>query len=261
MANQYGTVITTEGAAKIAACVLQGTKLSISQAAAGDGGGAYYLPTPDMAALKNETWRGDIASAEISVTTPNMIDVKMVIPDDVGGFIIREMALFDEEGVMIAICNTPDTEKVAISGGVSGQLTMLMHIVVADASVIQFIINPSLDTIGRDDLDAAILNHNASSTCHADIRQLALNSVQQGDVYTKAESDALRSEAIAAHDAAETAHPPLQVRLTGLDSRLQTLELKYGADVTGNSFEVTFESLAGVTVTGVWNEAYARVEF
>jgi len=261
MAEQYGTVITTEGASKIAACVLQGTKMSIAQAAAGDGGGAYYLPTPDMAALKNETWRGDIASAELSVLTPNMIDVKIVIPDDVGGFIIREMALFDEDGVMIAICNTPATEKVAITGGVSGQLTMVMHIVVADASVIQFIINPSLDTIGRDDLDAAILNHNASSTCHADIRQLALNSVQQGDVYTKTESDTQISDAIAAHNAADDAHPPLQVHFTELDSRLLTLELKYGADVTGNSFEVAFTSLTDVAITGVWNEAYGRVEF
>ena len=49
--------------------------------------------------------------------------------------------------------------------------------------------------------------------------------------------------------------------LSGLDSRLSVLELKYGTNVTGNSFEVTFGTLTGVVVTGVWNETYARIEF
>ena len=261
MANKYGTIITTAGAALIADCILNGTALVISQAAAGDGGGAYYEPIVSQPALVNECWRGGIASAQINAETPNMLDVKVVIPDDVGGFVVRELGLYSEAGELIAICNTPDTEKVAISGGVSGKLTMVMHIVVADASVMEFVINPSLDAISQEELDAALSEHNASATCHADIRALALNSVQQGDVYTKSESDTLRADAITEHNNDATAHPAIQVTLTGLDSRLTSLELKYGTNVTGNSFEVTFTNLTGLVVTGVWNEAYARIEF
>lgn len=257
----YGTIITTEGSSIIADCILNGEKLLIAEAAAGDGNGAYYVPTVDQTALKNEKWRGDIASAELSALSPNMIDVKVVIPDDVGGFTIREMALFDNEGTMIAVCNTPDTQKVAISGGVSGKLTMLMHIIVADTSVMEFTITPTLDTVSQEELEAAISEHNASSTCHADIRALALNSVQQGDVYTKAESDELLEDTLTEHNADTEAHAPIQVAMAGIDSRLTTLELKYGTDVTGNSFEVTFENLSNVVVTGVWNETYARIEF
>lgn len=135
--RKYGTIITEAGAALIADCILQGTKLPITQAAAGDGGGAYYQPTVEQSGLKNEKWRGEIAKADMSPLSPNMIDVKIVMEDEVGGFTIREMGLFDDEGTMIAVCNTPDTEKVSISGGVSGKLTMLMHIVVADASVLE----------------------------------------------------------------------------------------------------------------------------
>lgn len=63
------------------------------------------------------------------------------------------------------------------------------------------------------------------------------------------------------HNTDETSHPDIRVDLSGLDSRLSVLELKYGTNVTGNSFEVTFGTLTGVVVTGVWNETYARIEF
>jgi len=257
----YGTKITTQGSALIAACIVNGTKLPISKAAAGDGNGAYYEPTVDQTTLKRELWRGDIASAAVNATTSNMIDVKIVIGDSVGNFTVREMALFDDDGNMIAVCNTPDTEKVDISAGVSGKLTMLMHIIVADASVLEFTITPSLDTVTADDLAAAIAEHNASSTCHADIRELALNSLQQGDAYTKAESDALLASGISTHNSNTEAHPSILSTISGLDGRLKTLELKYGTNVTGQSFEVTFASLTGLVVTGVWNKTYARLEF
>lgn len=257
----YGTIITTAGAAIIAECILNGEKLNIKEAAAGDGGGAYYVPTVDQTGLINEKWRGDIANAERSASTPNMIDVKIVIDNDVGGFTVREMGLFDEDGTLIAVCNTPDTEKVTIEGGISGKLTMVMHIIVADASVVTFTINPSLDTVSKAELDAALSEHNTGSTSHSDLRAALLNKMDNGAAYTKAQSDTLRAEAISAHNAASDAHPSTLVAITGLDSRLTTLELKYGSDVTGNSFEVTFVNLTGVEVAGIWNEELARIEF
>lgn len=140
--KNYGTVITTAGAALIAKCILNGGKVNIKTAAAGDGGGEYYEPTVAQTALRGKKWEGDVASAAVSITNANMIDVKITIDDSVGGFTIREMGLFDDDGTLIAICNTPDTEKVSTDGGVSGKLTMIMHIVVADASVVSFTITP-----------------------------------------------------------------------------------------------------------------------
>lgn len=132
----------------------------------GDGDGAYYQPTVDQMELKNKKWEGEIASATISTTTANMIDVKIIVPADVGGFIVREAAIYSDDGTMVAVCNTPDTEKVAIDEGVSGKLTLLMHLIVADTSVLQFVINPSLDTVSEDDLAAAIDAHNEDPEAH-----------------------------------------------------------------------------------------------
>ena len=107
----------------------------------------------DQTELVAELWRGPIVSAVQNPAVPNMLDVKIVIDDSVGNFVCREMGLFSEDGELIAICNTPDTEKVAISTGVDGRLTMVMHIVVADASVLEFTIIPALDVVSREDLE------------------------------------------------------------------------------------------------------------
>ena len=205
-------------------------------------GGEYYEPTVAQPALRGKKWEGDVASAAVSTTNANMIDVKITIDDSVGGFTIREMGLFDDDGTLIAICNTPDTEKVAISTGVDGRLTMLMHIVVVDSSVLEFTITPSLDTVSPEDLEEAIAEHNTDPASHPDIRQDITDTVDD-------------------HNTDETSHPDIRVDLSGLDSRLSVLELKYGTNVTGNSFEVTFGTLTGVVVTGIWNETYARIEF
>jgi uncharacterized protein YlxW (UPF0749 family) len=85
--------------------------------------------------------------------------------------------------------------------------------------------------------------------------------MQQGDAYTKDESDQAISEAIAAHNGSSTAHPALQVNMTSLESRIKTLELKFGTSVTGSGFEITFTDLSQLVVTGVWNVEFARVEF
>lgn len=240
--KRYGTKITAVGAAHITACVLAGTKLKITQAAAGDGGGGYYVPTVDQTELVGELWRGPIVSAVQNPAVPNMLDVKIVIDDSVGNFVCREMGLFSEDGELIAVCNTPDTEKVAISAGVDGRLTMVMHIVVADASVLEFTIIPALDVVSREDLERAISEHNTDPAAHEDIRQAITDAVE-------------------AHDNAADVHPELQNAVGGIDARLAVLELKYGTNITGNSFTVTFAALTGLVVTGVWNETYQRVEF
>ena len=107
----------------------------------------------------------------------------------------------------------------------------------------------------------SIALHNASGSSHADIRLLALNSMQVGDAYTKEESDARIASGVSTHNANTEAHPSILSGISGLDSRLTTLELKYGTNVTGNSFSISFANLTGLVVTGVWNKNYARIEF
>lgn len=144
--RRYKTLVTDIGSAKMTGAVLSGGKVNIVAAAVGDGGGSYYLPTADMTALVREVWRGGIAGKEINSRSSNMLDVKFVLPGTVGGFTVRECALFDDEGDMIAVCNVPDTEKVVIEDGVAAALTVLMHIVMTNSDALTFTLDPTVDT-------------------------------------------------------------------------------------------------------------------
>ena len=46
-----------------------------------------------------------------------------------------------------------------------------------------------------------------------------------------------------------------------LTSRVKLLEMILSTDVSGNPYYVTFESISGLSVTGVWNQANGRIEF
>ena len=67
--------------------------------------------------------------------------------------------------------------------------------------------------------------------------------------------------AIAVHDADENAHPYIRGLCAGIDARLSLIELMYATDVSGNPFTVTFNTLDGLVVEGVWNQSQARLEF
>lgn len=167
--KRYGTIITNKGEALIAKCILNGTALPITTAAAGDGGGEYYEPAADQTALRGECWRGEIAGFALNEHVPNMLDIKIIIDDEAGGFTVREMGLFTDDGVMIAVCNIPDTEKTAITDGVPGQLIMQMHIIVSNTSAVKIIFNPSLDTVNSEQLGNSIKKHNYDENAHAEL--------------------------------------------------------------------------------------------
>lgn len=66
---------------------------------------------------------------------------------------------------------------------------------------------------------------------------------------------------IAAHNADPEAHPALRGALAGLEAKISALDLRYNTDVSGNPFTVTFDSLEGLAVEGVWNTPQRRIEF
>ena len=185
----YKTLVTAAGKAKIAAAVAGGTLVNVTEAAVGDGGGSYYFPTEDMTELKNEVWRGAIASKEVNMDSPNMTDVKVVIPADVGGWTIREAGIFDEDGTMICVCNLPDAEKVIISTGASGTLTLVMHLVITDADHVQFFIDPTMDIVTAGDVERMIKVHNEDITAHGIQRSEVKPLLAAGDHIIVADSE------------------------------------------------------------------------
>ena len=86
---------------------------------------------------------------------------------------------------------------------------------------------------------------------------MALGSVHVGRANSKvqmAETEKLINSAVADHNSAVNAHFDIRANIRAIELRLTT-------NVTKNPFSVTFGSLDGLTVTGVWNTDLARIEF
>jgi len=62
------------------------------------------------------------------------------------------MGLFDEAGTLIAICNTPDTQKVKISDGVVHELALSMEIALSNTDGIELVIDPNVIVATKKDI-------------------------------------------------------------------------------------------------------------
>ena len=162
MELEYYAILTEIGTAAIANATVLGQKIALTQFAVGDGGGSYYRPTKEMTALKGEKWRGEINSYEVDSSNPDLINVKAVIPAMVGGFTIREMGLFDKEGRLIAISNTPDSVKITTDSGAIKEMEMVMELLVSNANIVSIQVNPTVSIATKKDIE----QHNESANAH-----------------------------------------------------------------------------------------------
>ena len=153
MENTYFAIVTDSGTKKMFEALNEEKKVSIAEFAVGDGGGAAYSPTKEMEALKNEVWRGSVKSCYVSEESENLLITESVIPSDVGGFTIREMGIFDTEGTLIAICNTPETQKVRVTDGVVHELVLSMEIALSNTENVELIVDPAVVTATKKDIE------------------------------------------------------------------------------------------------------------
>lgn len=152
MSNRFFSVITDLGNQKLAQATINNTKVNITHFACGDGNGGYYTPSSNMLALKNEVWRGAVTSCEISPTNPKIITISSIIPSNVGDFFVREMAVFDNEGAMIAICNAPETEKTGVSSGVVFEMSVELEIEVSNSGAVELVVDGTVVAATKEDV-------------------------------------------------------------------------------------------------------------
>lgn len=151
--QEFYTLVTDVGGAAIANATILGQKVSITNFAVGDGAGNYYTPTSKMTELKREVWRGKPTSVEIDPQNANIMVISTVIPAEIGGFTIREMGLFSEDGKLIAVSNCPDLQKVTLDTGVASELALTMQIAVSNTETIEFKVDPTVIIATKADVE------------------------------------------------------------------------------------------------------------
>ncbi|ENC8247929.1 phage tail protein [Shigella flexneri] len=138
MSTAYKTVVTDKGAERITAALLpDGEKLKITHFAVGDGNGSTPTPTASQTALVHEVYRGEVSNIHADGDSTTRIVVEGIIPAGQGGFWVREIGLYDDKGVLIAVCSAPERYKPMPTEGATSVLNCQMHVVVSNTSAIQ----------------------------------------------------------------------------------------------------------------------------
>ncbi|MEA4464597.1 phage tail protein, partial [Klebsiella pneumoniae] len=82
------------------------------------------VPTREFTGLVNELYRAPLNRVVIADQAKNVIRTEMIMLPEVGGFWLREAALYDDDGVCLAIASIPPSYKPLLNQG-AGRLQAL----------------------------------------------------------------------------------------------------------------------------------------
>ncbi len=167
MDNEFYTLLTDRGMAKIASALADKKQLHLQKMAVGDGGGQYYEPTASQAKLRHEVWRGEMNTLTVAPNNPNWLIAELVLPEDVGGWYVREVGVFDDEGELIAIGKFPESYKPLLPGGCGKQVCIRLIMEVSNTTAVTLTVDPSIVLATRDYVDVRLDEHE-HSTNHPD---------------------------------------------------------------------------------------------
>ncbi|EAB3063670.1 phage tail protein [Salmonella enterica] len=163
MSAKFKTVITTAGAAKLAAATVPGgKKINLNVMAVGDGGGKLPVPDAGQTQLVNEVWRHTLNKISQDNRYSNYIVAELVIPPEVGGFWMRELGLYDDEGTLIAVANMAESYKPELAEGSGRAQTCRMVIIVSSVESVALSIDSTMVMATQDYVDDRLAEHEKS---------------------------------------------------------------------------------------------------
>ncbi|EDD3438987.1 tail fiber protein [Salmonella enterica] len=163
MSTKFKTVITTAGADKLAAATMPGgKKINLNVMAVGDGGGKLPDPDAGQTQLVNEVWRHTLNKISQDNRYSNYIVAELVIPPEVGGFWMRELGLYDDEGTLIAVANMAESYKPELAEGSGRAQTCRMVIIVSSVESVALSIDSTMVMATQDYVDDRLAEHEKS---------------------------------------------------------------------------------------------------
>ncbi|MCZ0821073.1 phage tail protein [Dickeya solani] len=188
MTTKYFALLTTTGAALLANATALGRQLQITQMGLGDGGGTLPTPDPAQTRLTNERRRAPLNSLNVDPANTSQIIAEQVIPEDEGGWWIREIGLYDAAGNLIAVANCPETYKPQLQEGSGRVQTVRMILIVSSTDAVTLKIDPSVVLATRAYTDSKT----AEAKVYADAQ--ASGAKSEAKAYADAQVSAAKSE-------------------------------------------------------------------
>src|SRR5471030_304612 len=185
----FKSVVTKLGQARIAAAIQSGKDINITHMAVGDGGGKPTRRSSDLTKLIKETYRTKLNSLKLDAKNANWIIAEAIISASVGGFWMREMGLYADDGALIAVCNMAETYKPTLAEGSVRTQTLRMVITVTDTSAVSLTMDDTLIIATEEYVNDLLAAHEKSRN-HPDGTLTAKGFVQLNSA-TNSTSEAL----------------------------------------------------------------------
>ncbi|UVL42384.1 phage tail protein [Pseudomonas sp. B21-040] len=184
----FGGMLTTLGAAKKTNCDALGMPWEPSHMLIGDANGTDPVPDPSQTKLINQVHRAQLNQLRVSPTDSNVLIAEVVLPPEVGGWWMRELALEDKDGVFSAVANLAPSYKPLLAQGSGRNQVVRMHIITNGTANIQLKIDPSVVLATRDYVDRSV---NAGTAFTSVSSSRTLKPTEMGFVLIDASAGAL----------------------------------------------------------------------
>lgn len=176
--QRFYSILTTRGAEKLAQAN-RDQKIIFKHLAVGDGHGREYQPDSSQTSLVHETYRAEIESLYVDKVRPNCIVCEHRIPTGIGGWTIREVGIFDNDGDLIAVGNFPATYKPALVDNAHRVQVMRLVVQVSAVDCVEIRVDDSVAFATLDYTQDQLNQHNNESNPHPQYMQHdALNQMQ-----------------------------------------------------------------------------------
>ena len=170
MSQRYFSVWTQAGLALRAQAIATGKPLILKYMGVGDGGAndGSEPPTPNalQTALKNEKHRQQINESGLSPTDPNQTIFAIVVALEIGGFWVKELGLYSEDGTLVAVGSMPPSYKATVAEGSPSDIQFTMILLEASAEIVQVIIDPTAVLATKAYVSQMFLAHETSANPH-----------------------------------------------------------------------------------------------
>ena len=149
---QYTAVFTTYGTQLLAKAIANNKPITVTHFAVGDGNGNAVTVNASQERLVNEKYRATISAVSLDPRNNKQVVFELTIPENIGGFYIREMGVFDAQNKLIAYANCPESFKPTLASGSGKVQVMRMMLLVASSNAVTLTVDDSVIFVTRGQL-------------------------------------------------------------------------------------------------------------
>jgi phage-related tail fiber protein len=140
----FEATLTTLGLAKIANAIATSTPLALTAMKVGDGNGNITDPSPEDTDLVRVVYSAAPNSVRIDTADETRVIAEMIVPANEGGWVIREIGIYDADNDLIAVSRFPEIYKPLESEGATTDIVCRLFLVVSNTAAITLQVDTSV---------------------------------------------------------------------------------------------------------------------